>query len=124
MDELFEGWIQDVRDDLIEKFHAGALDIPALVQEYNDNVQDLWDSERAGHNEEDLGGKGGIEMKKGNYMETITRKCECGATVEVDARLIGMIDEESFSCDKCNKEMKHKLDEKKQAEENGEQVFI
>ena len=69
-------------------------------------------------------GKGGIEMKKGNYMETITRKCECGATVEVDARLIGMIDEESFPCDKCNKEMKHKLDEKKQAEENGEQVFI
>jgi len=56
MDELFEGWVQDVREDLIEKFHAGTLDIPALVQEYNDNVQDLWDSERAGQNEEDLDG--------------------------------------------------------------------
>lgn len=57
--------------------------------------------------------------------ENIARKCvECGKEVEVPAMLEGMIDSEFTMCEECNEEMKRKLAEKKQAEENGEQVFI
>lgn len=58
-------------------------------------------------------------------MTTITRKCiECGKEIEVPAILEGMIDPEFSMCEDCTAELNRKMAEKKQAEENGEQVFI